>query len=69
MDFEDYKAAMDEKLKEKFVDAAGVERDKYERCDERELKRQLEEIKRAVQMGEREGYIHPEDARPHILLY
>ena len=53
---------MDEKMKEKFVDKDGNEKDKYVRCSEKEMKDQWEEIKKAVELGVKEGFIHPEDA-------
>ena len=61
MDFDDYKEGMDEKLKERFVGPDGVERDKYVRIDEKELKAQWKEVKEVVELGVSRGYITPED--------
>ena len=61
MDFDDYKEGMDEKLKEKFVGPDGVERDKYVKIVEKELKAQWKEVKEVVELGVSRGYITPED--------
>ena len=62
LDFDDYKAGMDAKLKEKFVDRDGEERDKYVRCSDKQLRTQWQEIKKAVTKGRSEGIISDEDA-------
>ena len=61
MDFADYKEEMEEKLKEKFVDTSGELKDKYVQIQQKELKKQWEEVKEVVSFGINRGYITPED--------
>ena len=62
MDFDDYKEGMDIKLKEKFTDRGGEEKDKYVKCSEKQLRTQWQEIKKAVTKGRTEGIISDDDA-------
>ena len=62
MDFDDYKADMDKKLKEKFIDSDGEVKDKYIKSSEKELKSQWLEIRKAVERGRSEGFISDDDA-------
>ena len=63
MDFEDYKPAMDEKLKETFVDDSGEQKPKYVGCRDKDLKNQWERIKKMVEEGKQHGYISEGDAK------
>ena len=63
MDFDDYKAGMDLKLKEKFTDSDGELKDKYIKTSEKELRAQWLEIRKAVEKGRSEGFISNEDAK------
>ena len=63
MDFEEYKEGMEEKLDEKFVDRDGAVKNKYVKCTEKQLKKQWQEVKTAVEYGRSRGFISEEDAK------
>ena len=63
MDFDTYKADMDKKMEEKFVDTDGVEKLKYPLSSQEQLKREHELVKKIIEEGKEKGFISEDDAR------
>ena len=63
LDFEDYKSSMEQKLKELFVDKDGIEKDKYIKCKESDLKKQWLQDQKIDDQGRDAGYISESDAK------
>ena len=63
MDFDTYKADMDKKMEEKFVDTDSVEKLKYPLSSQEQLKREHELVKKIIEEGRDKGFISEEDAR------
>ena len=60
---------MDTKLVEKYEDRVGVEREKYVKCSEKDLKNQWQQVRKAVEFGKEAGYIsQPKPGRLYGLV-
>jgi hypothetical protein len=57
MDFDTYKADMDKKMAEKFVDTDGEEKMKYPPSSQGQLKREHAIVKRIIEEGLEKGFI------------
>jgi hypothetical protein len=63
LDFGDYKEEMEKKLDEKYVDDEGVERAKYVKSSDKELKKEWKQVQQIVEQGRVGGYISEGDAK------
>ena len=63
MDFDKYKAEMDKKMEETFMDVDGVEKMKYPLSNQGQLKREHDLVKQIIKVGKEKAFFGEVDAR------